>query len=665
MERTADEAIGRVWGVRDHPYVQGTICAKVARYRERVHHPGRLTTPLVRTGAKGEGAFAAIDWDEALDRVADGLRDAAARHGPEAVFPYRYGGTMGLVQHGALDRLRHELGWSRQKNTICSAILRAGWTAGVGEQRGLAPTDMAHADLIVVWGANPAATQVQLMRHITRARKQRGARLVVIDPWDTATARAADEHIAPRPGTDGALACAVLHVLFAEGHADRAYLARYTDHPPDLEAHLAERPPEWAAGITGVPADTIRAFARAWGATGRAFLRIGYGLTRQRNGAANVHAISALPAVTGAWQYPGGGALSGLSDTFAPHLDKRFLLGLDEVTPATRVLDMCRLGTVLAGDADALDGGPPVAALVVQNANPAVTAPASLRVRDGLRRDDLFTVVHEQFLTETAAFADVVLPATTFLEHDDLYQSYGHSFLQAGPAVIDPVGGAAGNHAVVSALAARLGADHPAFAMDAAAVADRLLADSGLPGYAALAADHWLDLTPDAASRHFRDGFPNKTGVFRFAADWAAAGADTAGLPRLPDHAPRIEAADESRPFRLVTPPARPFLNTTFTETASARSAMRRPTAHLHPDDLAALGLAEGDRVRLGNERATVVVHAAAADGPARGVVAVESPWPAADFAEGAGINALVGSDPVPPAGGAAFHDTAVWIEGV
>ena len=274
--------IGSVRGAEGNSYTAGVICAKVSRYAERVHHPERLTHPCCGPGPKGSGQFRRIAWDEALDRLSGAFAEATARHGAEAVWPYYYAGTMGLVQRDGINRLRHVMGYSRQKLTICTSLPEAGWNAGIGEPRGVDPREMAKSDLIVVWGGNPVSTQVNVMTHVTRARKERGAKLVVVDPYRTPSAAAADLHLAPRPGTDGALACAVMHVAFRDGYADRAYMARYTDLPDELEAHLRTRGPDWASGITGIPIAEIENFAKLYCTTQRSFIRCGYGFARSR-----------------------------------------------------------------------------------------------------------------------------------------------------------------------------------------------------------------------------------------------------------------------------------------------------------------------------------------------------------------------------------------------
>lgn len=658
VERLPDGRIGRVRGTAGHPYTDGVICAKVARYGERVHHKDRLTVPLRRTGPKGSGQFTPIGWEEALDSIATAFRNAQSRYGRETLWPYFYGGTMGVVQRGATNRLRHLLGGSEQKTTICASIGGAGWLAGVGAKIGTDPREMADADLIVFWGMNPVATQINAWSHAVKARKSRGTAIVVVDPYRTASAAGADHHLPVRPGTDGALACAVMHVLFREGQADRAYLTRHTDGSEALERHMAERSPAWAAAITGLSVETIEAFARLYGRTARSFIRFGYGMTRSRNGAVALHAASCLPAVTGAWRHRGGGALLSTSDVF--RLETTLAEARDVQEETVRILDMSQIGRVLTGKA--LGGGPPVTAMLVQSANPAVTAPESTRVRAGLAREDLFLCVHEQFLTDTARFADVVLPATTFLEHDDLYTSYGHTFLQVAKAVIPPVGAARSNHDVVTALLRRLGCTHASLEGDAWHLINRILACSGMPSAEEIHAQGGLDCARPFAEHHFLEGFPQPDGRFRFAPDWAALGTDHAGLPALPDHAPLTEAADTEHPFRLVTAPAHHFLNATFTESPTSRRQEGRPTLLIHPDDCTNADVTNGAVVRLGNRRGVVRLHAHVFAGLPRGVVVVESLWPTGDFIDGQGINTLTGADPVPPAGGAAFHDTAVWI---
>ena len=665
VERLDGHTIGRVRGAKDNSYTAGVICAKVARYAERVHHAERLSRPLARTGSKGSGSYQPISWDEALDRVAEAFLEAERNHGPESVWPYYYAGTMGLVQRDGINRLRHVKRYSGEHCTICTTLPWDGWLAGAGALRGVDPREMRESDLIVIWGTNAVNTQVNVMTHAVHARKSRGAKIVVVDPYRNATAEQADMHLCLRPGTDGALACAVMHILFKEGYADRDYLAAYTDVPDELEAHLTSRTPEWAAAITGLGADEITAFARLYGQTKRAFLRLGYGFARSRNGAVNMHAASCLAAVSGAWRHRGGGAFHNNSAIY--HWDRTLIEGLDKRDKSVRVLDQSRIGAVLTGDGRDLGDGPPVAALLIQNTNPMAVAPDLNIVHRGFAREDLFVCVHEQFMTETARVADIVLPATTFLEHDDIYQQGGSSHIILGPRVIAAFAECRSNHEVICELAQRLGAEHPGFRMTVREIIDATLKASGWPDAATLERERWHDCQPGFETAHFLDGFAHSGGKFRFAPDWsgfsrARFGPRNPAPPRLPDHWQVIEAADGEHPYRLVTAPARNYLNTSFTETPTSIAREKRPSLLIHPDDAAALGLKAGDAVRLGNRRGSVVVHAEPFEGLQPGVVVVESVWPNAGYVEGIGINALTGADPGTPTGGAAFHDTAIWI---
>ncbi len=654
--------LGRVRGADGQSYTQGVVCAKVARYAERQHHAERLSVPLRRVGEKGAGqeAFRPVSWDDALDAVAEGLTRAAQHHGAEAVWPYYYAGTMGRVQRDGINRLRHALGYSRELLTICNFLTDAGWLAGVGARRGVDAREIAKSDLIVVWGGNPVSTQINVMTHIAQARKERGAKLVVVDPYRTGTADVADIHLAPLPGTDGALACAVMHVLFKEGFADRAYLARYADDPAGLEAHLATRDPLWASRVTGLGEAEIIEFARLYGRTRRSYIRVGYGFSRSRNGAAQMFAVTCLPTITGAWQYEGGGA--HYSNHGALPLNLTMIEGLDVVNHRTRILDQSRIGPVLTGDTRDLGDGPPVSALFIQNTNPMVVAPESGLVHEGFRRDDLFVCVHEQFLTETAQMADIVLPATTFIEHDDIYTAGGHHFLQIGRAVLPPHGECRSNHDVICGLAERLGARHPGFGMSAFELIEEMLRASGLPGPDAFAEGVWLDCWPGFETGHFLDGFGHPDKKFHFRANWTALGAEHRRLPAFPDHVRVIDDGDPERPFRLVPAPSRSFLNTSFNNLASGIAREGRPTALVHPDALEALGIADGARIRIGNAKGSVVVRARGFDGMQPRVVVVEGLWPNHAFEEGIGINLLTSADPGLPGGGAVFHDTSVWL---
>ena len=377
---------------------------------------------------------------------------------------------MGLVMRDGINRLANVKKYSRFYQTICANVARIGFAIGTGKIAGVDPREMGVSDLVVIWGTNPVNTQVNVMTHAMRARKERGAKIAAIDVYNNDTMKQADIKILLKPGTDGAFACGVMHVLFREGYADREYMDRYTDCPNELEAHLATRTPEWASAISGVPVEEIEAFARLVGQTKRSFFRLGYGFTRSRNGAAQMHAALCIPAVTGAWQHEGGGAFF---NNFAIwKFDESIIEGHDAIDRTTRWLDQSQIGRILTGDAEALKGGPPVKAMLIQNTNPMTVAPEQALVRQGFAREDLFMVVHEQFMTETAAMADIVLPATMFMEHDDLYYGGGHQHISVGAKLIDPPGECRSNHEVLQGLGRRLNAVHPGFD-DVAARIDR------------------------------------------------------------------------------------------------------------------------------------------------------------------------------------------------
>jgi len=660
VERLSSTRIGRVRGAAANSYTDGVVCAKVARYAERVHHPDRLTQPLQRTGAKGSGSFRPISWEAALDEIAEAFQRAARQHGVETVWPYHSGGTMGVIQRYGIERLRHAMGYSRQKTTICVTPAESGWRAGVGKLLGADPREMAESDLIVVWGGNPVSTQVNAMTHIAKARRARGAKLAVVDVYRTPTIEAADIGLVLRPGTDGALALAMMHVILTEGLADRAYLALHTDFGPDIEAHLADKTPAWASAITGLSVAEIVDFARLYGRTERSFLRLGFGFTRSRNGSAAMHAVTCLPAMTGAWKHRGGGAFFLRFDHWG--LDLTWAHGLDMINPKTRVLDQSRIGPVLCGDADALAGGPPVTAMLMQNANSANVAPDSAAVARGLSREDLFVCVHEQFMTATARYADILLPAAMFLEYDDLYYGLGHTHLTVGPAVLDRHEDCRTNHELICALGQRLGAPRERFDMTAVDLLDATLRASGKGSWAEAVERGWIDCDEGFDASHFTHGFPSSDGRFHFKPDWSAVGPYHAGLRALPDHLENYERADTALPFRLVVPPARSFLNTTFSETPGSRKREGEPRALIHPDDAARLGITDGMLVRLSNARGVVTVRARPADTARPGVLIVEGNWPSDAYPGGVGINTLIGADPVPPNGGVAFHDSSVAL---
>ncbi len=667
VELTPDGRIGRLRGSEDNSYTAGVICAKVGRYAERLYHPDRLLKPLLNVGAKGEGRFQEISWDEALDRVAAAFLAAERQFGAESVWPYKYSGTMGLVQRDSLDRLRHVKTYSRSHETICVTPAWTGWIAGTGRLAGPDPREMAVSDCIVIWGTNAVTTQVNVMTHAIRARKSRGAKIVVVDVYETETVRQADLGLVLRPGSDAALACAVMHIAFRDGYADRAYMERHADAPAELEAHLKSRTPEWAAAITGLTVAEIEAFGKLVGTTPRSYFRLGYGFTRSRNGVVSMHAAQSIATVLGLWPREGAGAFHNNGAIY--RLDKTMIEGDDVEDDSVRHLDHSRVGPVLVGEAEALKGGPPVKAMIIQNCNPMTVTPEQDKVRRGFSRDDLFVCVHEQFMTDTAKMADIVLPATMFLEHDDIYKAGGQQSILFGPKLVEPPDGPRENIFVVNELAKRLGAEHPGFEMTAREHVEWMLQHSGLGTLAELEEKRFLDLQPDFEAAHYVNGFAYPDGKFRFKPDWANVKSSNIGpmgpwrdMPSLPDYWPVVEEADETHPFRLVTAPARNFLNTSFGETPTSVGREGWPTLKVRPDDAARLGIADGDAVVIGNHRGSVELNAGLFAGLKPGVVVAEGIWANRAHRGGAGINMLTGSDEIAPYGGAAFHDIKVWL---
>ncbi|MDP4595027.1 MAG: molybdopterin oxidoreductase family protein [Beijerinckiaceae bacterium] len=606
---------------------------------------------------------------DALDEIATRFVQAENEYGAQSIWLNYYAGTMGKVMRDGINRLAHVKKYSRHNGTICINLAWPGFLAGTGKMLGPDPREMAKSDCVVIWGTNAVSTQVNVMTHALRARKDRGAKIVAIDIYNNDTMKQADMALCLKPGTDGALACAVMHVLFRDGLADSVYLEKHTDAPQELEAHLQSRDPQWAAAITGLSVTQIEDFAYLVGRTKRSYFRLGYGFSRQRNGASNMHAASCIAAVTGAWQLEGGGAFHNNAAVYK--WKQSMIMGLDALDPSVRALDQCKVGDILLGDPQSLEGGPPVQCLFIQNTNPMSVAPDQNKVRKGFAREDLFTVVHEQFMTETAQMADIVLPATMFLEHDDIYTGGGHQYLSLAQKLVYPPGECRSNHDVICAIAALVGAQHPGFQKTPRELIDVSLRESGWGGYEELARENWRDVQPAFEEAHFTNGFAWPDGKFRFRADWRTTpfGGEPTGpwqeMPSLPDHWNAIESADAEHPFRLATSPTRSFLNSTFNETPGSMKREQRPSLLMHPEDAAALGIGDGDKITIGNSRGEVRLHAELFDGLQRGVVISEGIFPNHAFEDGKGINTLTGAETLAPYGGAAFHDNKIWVRPV
>ena len=666
------QTIGRMRGAKDNTYTAGVICAKVARYAERLYHPARLTRPLMRKGDKGGGEWQDIDWEDALDLIAERFLAVEMQYGSEAIWPYYYAGTMGLVQRDSIHRLRHAKRYSGQFDTICVKNSWTGTSAATGKLMGPDPREMAKADCVVIWGTNAVSTQVNVMTHVTRARKERGAKIVCVDVYMNDTMKQADMPLVIRPGTDAALACATMHILFRDGLADWDYMRKFADEPEALEEHLKTRTPEWASRITGLAVDEIEAFAHLVGETKATYFRLGYGFSRSRNGAVAMHAAFCIPTVTGAWQFEGGGGFHTNGDIFG--IDNGLVKGEAFVDPDIRTLDQAKIGRVLTGDAEALCHGPPVHALLVQNTNPVNIAPEQRSVVEGFKRDDLFVAVHEQFLTETAELADIVLPATMFVEHDDIYRGGGNQHLIYAPKLVDGPELCRSNLFVIDELASRLGVGHfDGFGMTANEHIDAMLKASERGSLDEIRETKWIDCQPDFETSHYLNGFAHQDGKFHFRADWAHVpwGAPPECLkpaqlpedmPDLPDQWNVIEESDEQYPFRLATSPARSFLNSTFAETESSKKKEGRPELLIHKQTAQMLGIGEGSRVRVFNERGEVILHARLVEDVQSNVVIAEGLHPNKAHEGGWGINVLTGADFSAPHGGTPFHDTHVNV---
>ncbi|MDP6969214.1 MAG: molybdopterin-dependent oxidoreductase [Gammaproteobacteria bacterium] len=664
VERIDSKTIGGVYAAKHNTYTQGVLCAKVARYADRVHHPDRITSPLLRVGPKGVGmeAFKPIAWDMALDILSDRFAAIAKDYGPQAIWPYYYAGTMGLVQRDSINRLTHALGYSRQKSTICIALADAGYLAATGAKRGVDPREIEHSKLIVVWGGNPVHTQINFMHHVTKAKLNNAAKLVVIDPYVTATAKKADLHLMLRPGTDGALATAVMHYLFANNLVNWDYLQQYTDDPYGLAEHVKSRDLSWAAAITGLSTTQIAEFAELYGTNPQAYLRLGYGFTRSRNGAFNMHAAACLPALTGAWQHLGGGALysnSGLYDVDTSHIQ-----GTSLIQPEARILDQSRIGPILTGSDYDLQGQGPIKAMLIQSTNPMVVAPETRLVQAGLARADLWLCVHEHFMTETAAMADLVLPATMFVEHDDIYLSSGHTHIQLGRKVIDGPELCRSNSWLINQLGQRLGATSQAFFQSDMELVQDLVERSALD-WQTLSTDNWLDCAQPFEQAHYLDGFAHPDGKFHLRHGWQQIPRSKAILSPFPDHVPITDTIAGERRWRLVTAPARHYLNSSFNESAISQKLEKQPHLLVHKDDLKQLGLKDGAEVTIGNRHGEVCLPVKATRGLLPGTLVCESLWPNKAFKQGMGINLLTSAHEAFPNGGAVFHDTSVWLKPV
>ncbi|MQA83587.1 MAG: molybdopterin-dependent oxidoreductase [Streptosporangiales bacterium] len=665
--RVADGRATELAGEADHPFTRGGLCAKVNHYLERVYSPERVLHPMRRAGPTGSGAFEQVSWEEALDDVASRLRDIISEYGTEAVLPYSYAGTQGLIQSSSLDRrFFARLGATRLVRNICGSAGASGVAATLGTPVGMLPEDVAHSRFIILWGTNTVVTNLHLWPFVRQARDS-GATVVVVDPVRTRTATQADWHVQPRPGTDAALALGMMQVIVAERLHDADYVARHTVGFDELRERLDDYPPERAAELCGVPADEIVRLARAYATARPTAIRTLIGMEHHANGAMALRTIACLPALVGAWRHLGGGLLHLTAQLFNSALDRSAVEMPELQDSSARKINMVQLGRALTDPALS----PPIRALIVYNSNPATIAPNQNLVLAGLRREDLLTVVLEQFLTDTARHADYVFPATTQLEHLDLHWSWGHTYLTLNRPAIAPVGEAVPNTEFFRRLAPRLGLDEPYLrASDEELV--RAALDSDHPylrdaSYERLHEEGWAPLNLPRPWLPFADGgFPTPSGKCEFVSGRMRA----AGLDPLPAHVPVREsrAADPERaaryPLSLISAKsALHFLNSSYANMPRHLRAEREPILLLHPDDAAGRGVATGDTVRVYNDRGAVTLPARVEDGVRPGVVAMPFGWWSSLTPDGSSANALTSDGLSDLGGGGDWHDTLVEVQ--
>ena len=632
-----------------HPITGRHLCVKVDRYLERVHDPNRVLTPLRRTGPKGSGRYERVSWDRALDEIADRWMSIAEESGPEAILGYSYLGSMGVLDaFGTTQALCNRLGATQLERSICGPQWFA--LSGITGWPWSDPENLPDARLVVVWGMDPVSTSIHTWELIRKARK-RGARLVVVDPYRSRTARHADVHLRPHVGTDGALAMAIAHVVIVEGLADDAYLDERTTGFAAFRTAVAEWTPERAAAETGVPADDIVAIAREYASTRPAAIRLGVGMQRSTGAGAALRAIQCLPALTGQWRWPAGGIAGAVS---LSQLDLPALSRPDLAPAGIRQVNMIQLGRVLTDP----ELEPPIRSLFVWNSNPAVIAADQRRVIDGLRRDDLFTVVHDQFMTDTAQHADIVLPATTMLEHPDLVGSWGFSYLSWNEAAIEPLGESVSNAELARLLAARLGFDDEIFRLD-----DHQLMERAIEGSPASRAG--LDAAELRARGFARVGPPAGTAI----ADRATFAFDDERLAAVGMHpvAAYVPPASRLRNgngdlLRLLTLKRHYSINSSYGGLPVMLNAEPEAVAEIHPDDAGRRGIIDGADVRVFNSLGSVRLRCEITDRTPAGTVGVPfGRW--GHDPESGGVNSLTSDALGDLANGPTFCDNLVAVE--
>jgi anaerobic selenocysteine-containing dehydrogenase len=645
----------KIQGDPSMPFTQGTLCTKVAHYLERTYAPERLMHPLKRVGPKGSGRFERISWDAALDEIVTRLKVLAAED-PQTILPLSYAGTMGMVQYSSMDRrFFHRLGASRLDRTLCSSAGKAGIKATLGGSVGMDPERFDEARLILLWGANPVVSNLHLWSRVQEA-KRRGAQVIAIDPYRSLSAEKCTQHVALLPGTDGALALAMMHVLIAENLLDGDYIARFTLGFDALAERVKQYSPQWAAPVCGLGAETIVQLARDYGTAKPAAIRLNYGMQRHAGGGIAARTIACLPALTGAWREVAGGIVLTTADFYG--FDHAALERPDLLAGRRpRVVNHAALGEALTAAA------PPVKAVIVYNNNPAAVCPDSEKVLAGFRREDLFCVVMDSFMTDTADYADLVLPATTQLEHYDVHKSYGHLYALANNPAIAPVGESLPNSEVFRRLAARMGFDEPCFRDSDEDICRTALA-SAQPRMQGIDWEEmkragWQRLAvPERFAPFAEGGFPTPSGKCEFYSAALAA----QGLDPLPFYNPPAEGAAPGE-LQFLSPPARNFLNSSFAHLKRFRDLEGEPRLEMHSADAAARGIRDGDAVRVFNARGSLRLRARVNDQPRRGVVVAPSVWWKKHSPDGGNANNLTAQRIADLGGGATFYDCRVQVE--
>jgi anaerobic selenocysteine-containing dehydrogenase len=648
-----DGVATKIQGDPAMPFTEGTLCTKVAYYLERTYAPDRLLYPLKRIGKKGEGKFKRITWDEALDEIAARLKALAAEN-PETILPCSYAGTMGMVQYMSMDRrFFYKLGASLLDRTLCSSAGKAGIKATLGGSVGMDPERFDEARLIILWGANPIVSNLHLWSRV-QAAKRRGAKVIAIDPYRSLSAEKCTQHIALLPGTDGALALGMMHVLISEDLLDHDYIERHTVGYESLRKRiLQEYSPEWAARTCGISVEEILQLAREYGTTKPAAIRLNYGMQRHAGGGIAARTIACLPALTGAWRDAAGGIVLTTADFY--NFDHAALERPDLLAGRRpRVINHSKLGEALTS------AQPPVRATIVYNNNPVAVCPDSEKVLAGFAREDLFTVVMDHFQTDTADYADIVLPATTQLEHYDVHKSYGHLYVLANNPAIAPVGESLPNSEVFRRLAARMGFDESCFRDS-----DEDICQTALKGieWDGLKKAGWQRLDVPARFAPFaQGGFPTPSGKCEFYSESLA----KQGVDPLPFFNPPVELTDaeigQRYPLAFLSPPARHFLNSSFANIARFREFEREPHLDMHPRDAAERGIADGDMVRVFNDRGSYRLRARVNAKPRPGVVVAPSVWWKKYSPDGRNANNLTSQRTTDLGRGATFYDCRVQV---